>query len=136
MTPSAGVSEDLKDQGRSVQKRRPILDAATEVFLQKRYLATNMDEIVALAAVSKQTVYKNFPSKETLFVEIVSSVTNRAADRVYSKMPNLAEGEICRISSALCVPTTYRCAHAVRHAGAPPGDRRGRPFPRTGEGAV
>jgi hypothetical protein len=36
MTPSAGVSEDLKDQGRSVQKRRPILDAATEVFLQKR----------------------------------------------------------------------------------------------------
>jgi TetR/AcrR family transcriptional repressor of mexJK operon len=93
MTPSAGVSGDLKEQGRSAQKRRAILDAATEVFLQKGYLATNMDEIAALAAVSKQTVYKNFPGKETLFVEIVSSVTNRASDRVHSEMPDLAEGE-------------------------------------------
>jgi TetR/AcrR family transcriptional repressor of mexJK operon len=92
-TPSAGVSEELKEQGRSAQKRRAILDAATEAFLQKGYLATNMDEIAALAAVSKQTVYKNFPSKETLFVEIVSSVTNRASDRVHSEMPDLAEGE-------------------------------------------
>jgi TetR/AcrR family transcriptional regulator, mexJK operon transcriptional repressor len=92
-TPSAGVSEELKEQGRSAQKRRAILNAATEVFLQKGYLATNMDEIAALAAVSKQTVYKNFPGKETLFVEIVSSVTNQASDRVHSEMPDLAEGE-------------------------------------------
>jgi TetR/AcrR family transcriptional repressor of mexJK operon len=92
-TPSAGVSEKLEEQGRSAQKRRAILNAATEVFLQKGYLATNMDEIAALAAVSKQTVYKNFASKETLFVEIVSSVANRASDRVHSEMPDLAEGE-------------------------------------------
>jgi len=89
---SAGVSEDLNEQGRSARKRRAILDAATEVFLQKGYLA-NMDEIAALAAVSKQTVYKNFPAKETLFVEIVSSVTNRASDRVHSEMPDLAEDQ-------------------------------------------
>jgi TetR/AcrR family transcriptional repressor of mexJK operon len=92
-TPSAGVSEEVKEQGRSAKKRQAILDAATEVFLRKGYLATNMDEIAALAAVSKQTVYKNFPGKETLFVEIVSSVTNRASDRVHSEMPDLAEGE-------------------------------------------
>ena len=91
-TPSAGASEELEQQGRSAQKRRAILDAATEVFLRKGYLATNMDEIAALAAVSKQTVYKNFPGKETLFVEIVSNVTNRASDRVH-EMPDLAEGE-------------------------------------------
>jgi TetR/AcrR family transcriptional repressor of mexJK operon len=91
-TPSAGGSEGLIEQGRSAQKRLAILDAATEVFLQKGYLATNMDEIAALAAVSKQTVYKNFPGKETLFVAIVSSVTNRASDRVHSEMPDLAEG--------------------------------------------
>jgi AcrR family transcriptional regulator len=92
-TPSAGISEDLQQQGRSAQKRRAIVNAATEVFLQKGYLATNMDEIAALAAVSKQTVYKNFLGKETLFVEIVSSVTNRASDRVHSERPDLAEGE-------------------------------------------
>ncbi|CAN7645035.1 TetR/AcrR family transcriptional regulator [Rhizobium leguminosarum] len=92
-TRSAGVSEELEPHGRSAKKRRAILDAATEVFLKKGYLATNMDEIAALAAVSKQTVYKNFPSKETLFVEIVSSVSNRASDRVHGEIPDLAEGE-------------------------------------------
>src|SRR3954453_12113204 len=92
-TRSAGFKEDLEPHGRSAKKRRAILDAATEVVLQKGYLATNMDEIAALAAVSKQTVYKNFPGKETLFVEIVSNVTNRASDRVHGEMPDLAEGE-------------------------------------------
>src|SRR5947208_3779757 len=92
-TRSAGVSEEPELQGRSAKKRQAILDAATEVFLQKGDLATNMDEIAALAAVSKQTVYKNFPSKEALFVAIVSSVSNRASDRVHSEMPDLAEGE-------------------------------------------
>lgn len=92
-TPSAGASEEPEEPGRSAQKRRAILDAATEIFLQKGYLATNMDEIAARAAVSKQTVYKNFPGKETLFIEIVSSVTTRAGDRVYDQMPEIAAGE-------------------------------------------
>src|ERR1700739_3932691 len=93
MTTTPGVSEELEKPGRSAQKRRAILNAATEVFLQKGYLATNMDEIAALAAVSKQTVYKNFPSKETLSVEIVSSVTDQASGRVHNEMPDLVEGE-------------------------------------------
>jgi TetR/AcrR family transcriptional regulator, mexJK operon transcriptional repressor len=63
------------------------------VFLQKGYLATNMDEIASLAAVSKQTVYKHFPGKEMLFIEIVSSVTSGAGDRVHSEMPDLAKDE-------------------------------------------
>jgi TetR/AcrR family transcriptional repressor of mexJK operon len=92
-TPPSGGSEEREQQGRSAQKRRAILDAATEVFLQNGYLATNMDRIAALAAVSKQTVYKNFPSKEALFVEIVSSMTGRAGDRVHNEMPDLGEGE-------------------------------------------
>ena len=93
MMSSAAASDGLKEPGRSAQKRQAILTAATEVFLEKGYLATNMDEIAALAAVSKQTVYKNFPSKETLFVEIVRSVTDQAGDRVHKEMPDLAEGE-------------------------------------------
>jgi TetR/AcrR family transcriptional regulator, mexJK operon transcriptional repressor len=93
MSQSAGASEEHEQQGRSAQKRQAILDAATEMFLQKGYLATNMDEIAALAAVSKQTVYKNFPGKEMLFVAIVRNVTDRAADRVHNEMPDLADGE-------------------------------------------
>jgi TetR/AcrR family transcriptional repressor of mexJK operon len=93
MRPTPDASEEREGQGRSARKRRAIVDAATEVFLQKGYLATNMDEIAALAGVSKQTVYKNFPGKETLFVEIVSRVTNRTGDKVHKEMPGFAEGD-------------------------------------------
>lgn len=80
------------DVGRSARKRRAILDAATEVFLKSGFLGTNMDEIAALSEVSKQTVYKHFSSKEALFVEIVSSMTNTAGDIVHEQAPKFATG--------------------------------------------
>jgi AcrR family transcriptional regulator len=55
-----------EDQGRSARKRSAILEAATTVFLDNGYLGTSMDEIAALARVSKQTVYKHFADKERL----------------------------------------------------------------------
>jgi TetR/AcrR family transcriptional regulator, mexJK operon transcriptional repressor len=57
----------MEEEGRSARKRRAIMEAATTVFLGKGYLGTSMDEIAALAAVSKQTVYKHFADKEGLF---------------------------------------------------------------------
>lgn len=56
---------------RSHRKRDAILEAATELFLTKGYAGVSMDEIAAAASVSKQTVYKHFRDKETLFREIV-----------------------------------------------------------------
>ncbi|MBA3275655.1 MAG: TetR/AcrR family transcriptional regulator [Chloroflexia bacterium] len=83
----------VEDANRSARKRRAILDAATEVFLKSGYLGTNMDDIAALSAVSKQTVYKHFTSKEALFVEIVTSMTNEAGDRVLNELPESGDGE-------------------------------------------
>ncbi|TDD10964.1 TetR/AcrR family transcriptional regulator [Nonomuraea diastatica] len=57
--------------GRTARKRRAILQAATEVFLQSGYLGASMDQVAARAAVSKQTVYKQFEDKEHLFAEII-----------------------------------------------------------------
>ncbi|MBO6902576.1 MAG: TetR/AcrR family transcriptional regulator [Rhizobiaceae bacterium] len=76
---------------RSSRKRLAILDAATEVFLRDGYLGTSMDEIATLSSVSKQTVYKHFSSKEALFVEIVSSLTDRTGDAVHAEMPPMQE---------------------------------------------
>lgn len=84
---------DAESDGRSVRKRRAILDAATEVFLKSGYLGTNMDEIAALSAVSKQTVYKHFSSKEALFIEIVGGMTTGAGDAVHNEMPQLGPDE-------------------------------------------
>lgn len=48
-------------------KRLSILNAAREEFLSAGYEAANMDRIASLANVTKQTVYRYFPSKIELF---------------------------------------------------------------------
>src|SRR5262249_52918966 len=76
---------------RSTRKRKAILAAAPPVFPRKGYLRTSMDEIAALAGVSKQTVYKHFVDKEGLFNEIVTSTVNEASDPVHDEVLNLAD---------------------------------------------
>jgi TetR/AcrR family transcriptional regulator, mexJK operon transcriptional repressor len=66
----------LDDDRRSARKRRAILEGARTAFLAKGYAGTNMDEIAALASVSKRTVYQHFNDKERLFAEIVLSTTD------------------------------------------------------------
>jgi TetR/AcrR family transcriptional repressor of mexJK operon len=78
-------------QTRSERKHAAIVAAATDVFLEKGYTGTSMDEIAAVAAVSKQTVYKHFADKERLFSEIVTNTVNEAADRVHAEVHRLAE---------------------------------------------
>jgi TetR/AcrR family transcriptional regulator, mexJK operon transcriptional repressor len=63
------------EEGRSARKHRQIIEAATSAFLANGFDNTNMDEIATLAEVSKQTVYKHFADKETLFAEIVLATT-------------------------------------------------------------
>jgi TetR/AcrR family transcriptional repressor of mexJK operon len=68
------------DQRRAARKRRAILEAATTLFLRQGYQGTSMDEVAALAAVSKQTVYKHFADKERLFSAITLEVTATAEE--------------------------------------------------------
>ncbi|MEU3909367.1 TetR/AcrR family transcriptional regulator [Streptomyces goshikiensis] len=65
------------EDGRSARKRKAIMEAATELFLGKGYPGTSMDEIAATAAVSKQTVYKQFTDKETLFGAIITNASSK-----------------------------------------------------------
>src|SRR5215212_1565732 len=76
---------------RSTLKRRAIIDAATTVFLRNGYLGTSMDEIAALAGVSKQTVYKQYADKERLFTEVAVSTVSQASDPVHAEVRNLAD---------------------------------------------
>ncbi|MDP3853313.1 TetR/AcrR family transcriptional regulator [Phenylobacterium sp.] len=83
--------EPGREPGRSERKRAAILDAATEIFLRHGYLGASMDEVAAQAEVSKQTVYKQFESKEALFVEIVGGMTGAAGDKVQREIADLGE---------------------------------------------
>jgi TetR/AcrR family transcriptional repressor of mexJK operon len=87
----AGQTNDSPAEPRSVRKRQAILEAATTAFLSSGYLGTTMDEIAALAAVSKQTVYKHFADKERLFYEIVVSTVNEAGEPTVEEVVNLRD---------------------------------------------
>jgi TetR/AcrR family transcriptional regulator, mexJK operon transcriptional repressor len=90
-TPPPHAPAGIDDERRSTRKRRAILEAATTVFLRNGYLGTSMDEIAALAAVSKQTVYKHFADKERLFSEIVVSTVNEASEPTHNEVLNLRD---------------------------------------------
>jgi TetR/AcrR family transcriptional regulator, mexJK operon transcriptional repressor len=98
-----GPPEEL---GRSAEKRRAILEAATEAFLRKGYLGTSMDEIAAEAGVSKQTVYRQFADKEGLFNEIVLGTIDQVGEPFFSGIDDLGdvedlEAELRRIARQL-----------------------------------
>ncbi len=58
------------------------MEAATTLFLRKGYAGTSMDEIAAVAGVSKQTIYTHFADKERLFSDLVLRNTERVDEFV------------------------------------------------------
>jgi TetR/AcrR family transcriptional regulator, mexJK operon transcriptional repressor len=84
-------TQDRSGQTRTARKRRAILDAATTLFLRQGYLATSMDQIAAAASVSKQTVYKQFADKQSLFREIVTSTVAQVSDPVSEQVASLRD---------------------------------------------
>jgi AcrR family transcriptional regulator len=91
MTSAAPSGDEFEDERRSARKRRVIRDAAASAFLSNGYLGTSMDEIAALARVSKQTVYKHFADKERLFSEIVTATVDEIADPNTDEVLNLRD---------------------------------------------
>jgi len=62
------------DDPRVVRSRAAVVEAATTLFLQKGYAGTTMEDVAALAGITKRTVYNNYTDKETLFTQIVTDV--------------------------------------------------------------
>ena len=76
---------------RSDRKRRLLLLAATEIFLDKGYDGTRMEDVAMKAAVSKPTVYRFFSDKEQLFAEIVQATTGEIDELIRLVIETLAE---------------------------------------------
>jgi TetR/AcrR family transcriptional repressor of mexJK operon len=51
-----------------------VVEAARTLFLRKGYAGTTMEEIAALAGLTKRTVYNNYAGKDALFTQIVVDV--------------------------------------------------------------
>ena len=67
-------------------KRRTILASAQAVFLEDGYVSASMDRIAEQAQVTKQTVYRYFPSKIALFRACLQHMRESAPERAYDHL--------------------------------------------------
>ncbi len=63
------------------QRRQQLLDIGRELFGQKGYEATSIEEIAARADVSKPVVYEHFGGKEGLYAVVVDREMQRLLER-------------------------------------------------------
>ncbi len=56
---------------RSAQAHKKVLDAAVELFSERGIDATSMDAIAEASGVSKATIYKHWPDKDRLCLEVM-----------------------------------------------------------------
>jgi AcrR family transcriptional regulator len=59
------------------RRRQQVLDVACSVFADRGFHATSMDDIAAAAGVTKPVLYQHFPSKRSLFVELLGELGQR-----------------------------------------------------------
>lgn len=75
------------------RKRAAILDGARTVFLSQGFGLATMDDVAAAAGVGKQTVYRHFKSKESLFVGLVSSMCAQVGGFLVGAQGAQSDGE-------------------------------------------
>jgi len=72
LPPSESDAEPRQRRARRKEARPgELLDAALRLFVERGFAATRVEEVAALAGVSKGTLFLYFPSKEELFKAVV-----------------------------------------------------------------
>jgi AcrR family transcriptional regulator len=64
------------------QRRTQLLSVAVEVFAERGFHATSMDEVAEAAGVTKPVLYQHFPSKRALYTELLDEVDRQLEDRL------------------------------------------------------
>ena len=85
---------------RTRKRRERILDAAFHVFSRTGYREAAVDDIAREADTSKGGIYFHFPTKESIFVELLDST----ADRLIAKVVRVVDTEtepVARASAAI-----------------------------------
>ncbi len=81
----------IAESARSEQRRRAILDVASQAFLEDGFAATSMSSIAARLGGSKGTLYNYFRSKEELFAAFMTDVCGSRANALFDNLPPIGE---------------------------------------------
>src|SRR6201992_4519222 len=58
-------------------RRLQLLSAAERLFAERGFLAVRLEDIGAVAGVSGPAIYRHFPNKESLLVELLVGISTR-----------------------------------------------------------
>ncbi|HEY7948981.1 MAG TPA: helix-turn-helix domain-containing protein, partial [Acidimicrobiales bacterium] len=72
--------QPLTPERRRQQTRDHLLAAAAQVFAERGFHGTSLDEVAAVAGFSKGAVYSNFKNKEDLFLALFKANYDREMD--------------------------------------------------------
>jgi AcrR family transcriptional regulator len=72
------VGKATKFRRRKADRPQEIIEAAADVFAEKGFAASRLDEIAARAGVTKGTLYLYFDTKEALFEAVVKTFASSA----------------------------------------------------------
>ncbi|WP_369371828.1 TetR/AcrR family transcriptional regulator [Promicromonospora sp. Populi] len=68
-----------------------LLAIARDVFLAHQYSGATMDAVAARARISKQTLYRQYPSKEVLYAAVVRDWVDRGRDSMSPHLQQLMQ---------------------------------------------
>jgi AcrR family transcriptional regulator len=87
------VSSKPKTRPSHDSVRREIIEATKRLYLAKGYAGTSTDEVAALSAVSKHTIYRNFATKDDLIAAVITDTIALAEDQGAEEFDTLAESD-------------------------------------------
>jgi AcrR family transcriptional regulator len=74
------------------QRRQQLLDVAREVFARRGFHATSMDDIAEAAGVTKPVLYQHFPSKRSLYIELLTDTGDQLLRALTAATRNVESG--------------------------------------------
>lgn len=99
-----------RDPALATRRREEILDAASQVFARQGYACTDIQVIADAIGVGKATVYRYFPSKETLFLATVDCCLRALHESVDAASHSVAD-PLDRVVRAIVAYLQFFDAH-------------------------
>ncbi len=85
-----GGQETLRSRQKS-DRRSQLLAAAEQLMAERGFLAVRLEDIGAAAGVSGPAIYRHFPNKEALLVELLVGISTRLLDGAQAVVAEAAD---------------------------------------------
>lgn len=86
----ASLAKSLKEKQRQ-EREQLIIQAAKEIFLEKGYYETTVDEIAARVGIAKGTIYLHFPGKEDILLAMFFHEWQETSEKIIALMKDVPE---------------------------------------------